>query len=197
MPYGDGFLKRTGKSLSNLAFETTKHSRILRRRMRIGALQKELKADLRDLGSLAYDAIAESRPALLEDEEARVLIARITMSKHEIERLREAIDRMSRARKRVEPAREPKSAEKRYPSPDDEPEAPEPVAAAPAKKRGLGKLLGKGKAKKTAAAAETPAPPAKKKGLGFLRKKEKKADAAPEAKPEKKKGLGKLLSKKK
>jgi hypothetical protein len=168
--YGEGFLKRTGKSLSILAFETTKQSRILRRRMRISALQKEVKADLRDLGSLAYEAIIGARPALLEDEEARGLISRITKNKHEIERLREAIDRIGRAHKAFDKgAAEPPApkGKKNYPSPDDEPAsepgaegAPEPGEETPSPE------------------TTTPPPepakekPAKKRG-GFLRKKKK------------------------
>jgi hypothetical protein len=165
--YGEGFLKRTGKSLSILAFETTKQSRILRRRMRISALQKEVKADLRDLGSLAYEAIIGARPTLLEDEEARGLISRITKNKHEIERLREAIDRISRAHKAFDKgAAEPPApkGEKNYPSPDDEP-ASEGTSAP---------------GEETPSSETTPPPaepaaqekPAKKRG-GFLRKKKK------------------------
>ena len=41
---GESLLKKTGKSLSLLAFETSKQSRIIKKKMRITALQKEENA---------------------------------------------------------------------------------------------------------------------------------------------------------
>ncbi len=95
----DSFLKRTSKGLSVLAFETSKHSRIMKKRMRVGALQKEVKADLRDLGRLVYDAIKGERPDVLKDEEVALLVENIDRSNEEIEKLREAISRISRVKK--------------------------------------------------------------------------------------------------
>ena len=96
---GESLIKKTQKRLSILAFETTKQSRILKKRMRIAALQKETKADLRDLGSLVYSAITTDQPGILEEEEVKILVESIGVNKAEVERLRDAIARLSRARK--------------------------------------------------------------------------------------------------
>ncbi len=98
---GEKFIQRTQKGLSALAFETSKQGRILKRRMRIFALQKEVKADLQDLGSIVFNAIQRENPGILEDEEVRILAAKIAEATHEIDRLRDAISRISRVQKVV------------------------------------------------------------------------------------------------
>ncbi len=97
--YGDGFIKRTGKSLSILAFETSKQSRIMKKRMRISALQKEVKADLKDLGRLVFEAVTQKRQGVLGDEEVKILVENMEKNNSEIEHLREAILRISRVKK--------------------------------------------------------------------------------------------------
>jgi hypothetical protein len=99
--YGEKLIQRTQKGLSALAFETSKQSRILKRRMRIFALQKEVKADLQDLGSIVFNAIQRKSPGVLEEEEVRILAAKIAEATHEIDRLRDAISRISRVHKVV------------------------------------------------------------------------------------------------
>jgi hypothetical protein len=96
---GESLIKKTQKGLSILAFETTKQSRILKKRMRIAALQKETKADLRDLGNLVYNSIINEQPGILEEEEVKILVENIRVNKAEVERLRDAIARLSRAKK--------------------------------------------------------------------------------------------------
>lgn len=99
--YGEKLIQRTQKGLSALAFETSKQSRILKRRMRIFALQKEVKADLQDLGSIVFNAIQRKSPGVLDEEEVRILAAKIAEATHEIDRLRDAISRISRVHKVV------------------------------------------------------------------------------------------------
>ena len=96
---GDSLLRKTKRGLSILAFETTKQSRILKKRMRTAALQKEIKADLRDLGNLVYNAVIHSQPGILEEEEVKILVENIRQNKDEVEHLRDAIARLSRTRK--------------------------------------------------------------------------------------------------
>lgn len=97
---GDSLFRRTTKSISVLFFETTKHSRIMKKRMRIGSLQKILKADYRDLGILVYDALMAGRDqAFLAEEETKALVENISRRNHEMERLRESIARIARAKK--------------------------------------------------------------------------------------------------
>ena len=92
-------LKKTQRGLSILAFETTKQSRILKKRMRIAALQKEIKADLRDLGSLVYNAVINDQTGILGEEEVKILVQNIKQNKVEVERLRDSIGRLGRAKK--------------------------------------------------------------------------------------------------
>jgi hypothetical protein len=92
-------LKKTQRGLSILAFETTKQSRILKKRMRIAALQKEIKADLRDLGNLVYNAVINDLPGVLGEEEVKILVQNIQHNKLEVERLRDSIGRLGRAKK--------------------------------------------------------------------------------------------------
>lgn len=99
--YGEKLIQRTQKGLSALAFETSKQSRILKRRMRIFALQKEVKADLQDLGGIVFNAIQRKSPGVLEEEEVRILATKIAVATHEIDRLRDAISRISRVHKVV------------------------------------------------------------------------------------------------
>ncbi|GAB6063773.1 hypothetical protein [Deferrisoma palaeochoriense] len=96
---GDSLIRKTQKGLSVLAFETTKQSRILKKRMRIAALQKEIKADLRDLGNLVYNAVVNGQTGILEEEEVKLLVESIRKNREEIEHLRDAIARLSRAKK--------------------------------------------------------------------------------------------------
>ena len=97
---GENLLKRTGKKLSVLVFETTKRSRIMKKRMRIGALRKALKADYKDLGFMVFDAVSQGRQAtFMEEEDITALIDHISGVNREIERLREGIARIGRARK--------------------------------------------------------------------------------------------------
>ena len=117
---GDSLIKKTQRGLSILAFETTKQSRILKKRMRIAALQKETKADLRDLGNLVYNAILNNQPGVLEEEEVKILVDNIRTNKSEVERLRDGIARLGRARKHfLEEEEEP--AAWPAPRPDEEP----------------------------------------------------------------------------
>lgn len=99
---GDSLLKRTSKSLSLLAFETSKQSRILKKKMRITALQKDVKADLRDLGRIVYEAVLKSQDDVLSHDEVSILVENVTKNNQEIERLRESIERISRAKKTFE-----------------------------------------------------------------------------------------------
>jgi len=128
---GDSLIKKTQRGLSILAFETTKQSRILKKRMRIAALQKETKADLRDLGNLVYNAILNSQPGILEEEEVKILVDNIRTNKSEVEHLRDAIARLGRARKHF-PEGEDETAAWPSPRPDEEPLlVVEPSAQAP------------------------------------------------------------------
>lgn len=193
---GDSLFKRTKKTISVLVFETTKHSRIMKKRMRIGALQKGLKADYRDLGRMVYDALVSGKEdSVFKDPEISKLVENITSHNHEMERLREGIARISRARKAFD---EPQKA---LPPPASD--ASEP-AKAPKAKRGflgmkkkkaseeLAKMVAEDLAKSVkipeTAKGEEIAPPAKaekpKKGfLGFRKK--KKADVDPKDAAEK------------
>jgi len=95
----DSLMSKTQKGLSILAFETNKQSRILKRRMQIAALQKEIKADLRALGNLIYNAFINEQKDVMEDEDVRILAENIHRNKDEIERLRDMIARLGRAKK--------------------------------------------------------------------------------------------------
>ncbi len=99
---GESLVRKTQKGLSVLAFETTKQGRILKKRMRVAALQKEVRADLRDLGSLVYNALVNDQTGILEEEEIKLLVESIQRNKAEIEHLRDAIARISRVRKHFE-----------------------------------------------------------------------------------------------
>jgi hypothetical protein len=99
MAANETLLKKTQRGLSILAFETTKQSRILKKRMRVAALQKEIKADLRDLGNLVYNAIINDQPGILGEEEVRILVQNIRHNKAEVERLRDSIGRLNKAKK--------------------------------------------------------------------------------------------------
>jgi hypothetical protein len=126
---GESLIKKTQKGLSILAFETTKQSRILKKRMRIAALQKETKADLRDLGNLVYNSIINEQPGILEEEEVKILVENIRVNKAEVERLRDAIARLSRAKKHfVEEEIEEAPAQYAPPQPatEEQPIAEEP-----------------------------------------------------------------------
>lgn len=118
---GDSLLKKTQRGLSILAFETTKQSRILKKRMRTAALQKEIKADLRDLGNLVYNAVVHDQPGILQEEEVKILVENIRQNKGEVEHLRDAIARLSRTRKHFAEG-EPEGGE----------DAPEPALDEPA-----------------------------------------------------------------
>jgi hypothetical protein len=96
---GESLIKKTQKGISILAFETSKQSRIMKKRMRIAALQKETKADLRDLGNLVYTAVSNEQSGILEEEEVKILVESIQGNKAEVERLRDAIARLGRAKK--------------------------------------------------------------------------------------------------
>ncbi|GAB4260758.1 MAG: hypothetical protein Kow0092_09810 [Deferrisomatales bacterium] len=128
---GESLIRKTQKGLSILAFETTKQSRILKKRMRSAALQKEIKADLRDLGNLVYNAIINDQPGILEEEEVRILVENIRANKEEVEHLRDAIARLNRARKHFLPE-EPEAAAgtaaggEAAPAPEGEPPSEEP-----------------------------------------------------------------------
>lgn len=133
----DGLIRRTQKGLSLLAFETTKQSRILKKRMRAVALQKEIKADLRDLGNLVYNAVVTGQKGILEEEEISILVDSIRGNKDEVERLRDAVARLGRARKHFLPGDEDAFAdyEAPAPQPDEQPELvveSAPEAAPPA-----------------------------------------------------------------
>ncbi|TLN09990.1 hypothetical protein FDZ71_09470 [bacterium] len=99
------FLKGPGKGLSLLAFETSKKSRIMKKKMRISALSKKLKGDLRDLGSLVVSTHLAGSEDFFADDEIKALISRIEENQREIERMREAIERISRAKKVFKDAR--------------------------------------------------------------------------------------------
>lgn len=116
---GDSLIKRTQKGLSILAFETTKQSRILKKRMRSAALQKEIKADLRDLGNLVYNAVINEQPGILEEEEVRILVENVRANKEEVERLRDTIARLSRTHKHFDG--EEGEFEEPEPTPDERP----------------------------------------------------------------------------
>jgi len=95
----DSLMSKTQKGLSILAFETNKQSRILKRRMQIAALQKEIKSDLRALGNLIYNAFINEQKDVMEEEDVRILAENIHRNKDEIERLRDMIARLGRAKK--------------------------------------------------------------------------------------------------
>jgi hypothetical protein len=97
--YGERLLKGPGKGLSLLAFETSKKSRIMKKRMRISTLEKRLKEDLRDLGSLVYNGYERGDKEIFGDEEVLTLIGNIEKYRKELDFLREAIVRISRAKK--------------------------------------------------------------------------------------------------
>lgn len=120
-------LKKTQRGLSILAFETTKQSRILKKRMRIAALQKEIKADLRDLGNLVYNSVINDQPGILAEEDVKLLVHNIKQNKAEVERLRESIGRLGRAKKHFT---EEEAGEEIVPfDPDERPVvAPPPLA---------------------------------------------------------------------
>lgn len=118
--YGDALLKKTQRGFSILAFETTKQSRILKKRMRIAALQKEIKADLRDLGNLVYNAMINQQPGILEEEEVKILVQNVRNNKAEVERLRDSIGRLGRAKKHFVEGEEFEEGGP-GPSPDEEP----------------------------------------------------------------------------
>ncbi|MBI5018337.1 MAG: hypothetical protein HZB55_22975 [Deltaproteobacteria bacterium] len=99
MATSETLLKKTQRGLSILAFETTKQSRILKKRMRVAALQKEIKADLRDLGNLVYNAVLNEQTGILGEEEVKILVQNIRHNKAEVERLRDSIGRLNRAKK--------------------------------------------------------------------------------------------------
>ncbi len=116
----DSLIKKTQRGLSILAFETTKQSRILKKRMRTAALQKEIKADLRDLGNLVYNAVVHDQPGILSEEEVKILVDNIRQNKVEVDHLRDAIARLSRTKKHF-PEGEPEEGDE-YPEPAlDEP----------------------------------------------------------------------------
>lgn len=132
--HGDTLLKKTQRGFSILAFETTKQSRMLKKRMRIAALQKEIKADLRDLGNLVYNAMINQQPEILEEEEVKILVQNVKNNKGEVERLRDSIGRLGRAKKHFmdEPLEEERFGP--GPRPDDEPAVvvePAPVPEQP------------------------------------------------------------------
>jgi hypothetical protein len=126
---GESFMKKTQKGLSILAFETTKQSRILKKRMRGAALQKEVKADLRDLGNLVYNALINDQPGILEEEEVKILVENIRDNKLEVEHLRDSMARLNRSRKHFE---EPEVGFEAPPAPPPEsrPAEAKPEAAA-------------------------------------------------------------------
>jgi hypothetical protein len=97
--YGDKLLKGPGKGLSLLAFETSKKSRIMKKKMRISTLEKRVKEDLRDLGSLVYNDYKMGDKAIFEDPDVLALIANIEKNRKELDFLREVIVRISRAKK--------------------------------------------------------------------------------------------------
>lgn len=99
MATSETLLKKTQRGLSILAFETTKQSRILKKRMRVAALQKEVKADLRDLGNLVYNSVINDQPGILGEEEVKILVQNIHANKAEVERLRDSIGRLNKAKK--------------------------------------------------------------------------------------------------
>ncbi len=132
---GDNLLRKTQRGLSILAFETTKQSRILKKRMRTAALQKEIKADLRDLGNLVYNAVINEQPGILGEEEVRILVENVRQNKEEVDRLRDAIARLSRARKHFAEGEEEEEVWTEGPVPHaEEPPLvePEPPEAKPA-----------------------------------------------------------------
>lgn len=140
--HGDNLFRRTGKKLSVLVFETTKRSRIMKKRMRISSLQKSLKADYRDLGFVVFDAVSSGRGEnLLEEPDVKALIKTISKTQHEIERLREGVARISRARKSFGIPGSLLEIESHGPVPDADGVEIAPVQAPAAKKRrffGLG-----------------------------------------------------------
>ncbi|TAL17214.1 hypothetical protein EPN96_06320 [bacterium] len=97
--YGERLLKGPGKGLSLLAFETSKKSRIMKKKMRISTLEKRLKEDLRDLGSLVYNDYEKGQKAVFEDEDVLALLGNIEKNRKELDFLREVIVRISRAKK--------------------------------------------------------------------------------------------------
>jgi len=161
--YGERLIKKTQKGLSQLAFETSRQSRILKRRMQIFALQKEVKADLQDLGSIVFHGITRKSPAILDDEDVRILVEKIAEATHEIDRLRDAISRISRVQRvlveelqgiREAPAAKPDAAEELPPEggePAAKEAAPAAEEAAPKKKNPKQEKKLAKKAEKTAA----------------------------------------------
>ncbi|MDW7711174.1 MAG: hypothetical protein SCH98_11940 [Deferrisomatales bacterium] len=128
----DNLLKKTQRGLSILAFETTKQSRILKKRMRTAALQKEIKADLRDLGNLVYNAVIHDQPGILAEEEVKILVENIRQNKDEVDHLRDAIARLSRTKKHFPGAEEEGFEGPPEPGLDEPPlVAVEPSAEAP------------------------------------------------------------------
>lgn len=113
-------LKKTQKGLSILAFETTKQSRILKKRMRVAALQKEVKADLRDLGNLVYNAVINEQAGILGEEEVKILVQNLKHNKAEVERLRDSINRLNKAKKHFGASAEAGEAFDDVPSGPDE-----------------------------------------------------------------------------
>ena len=97
--YGERLLKGTSKGFSLIAFETSKKSRIMKKKMRISALSKDVRADYRDLGSLVYNALKAGVAPALGDDEVKALVASIDRNNMEIEKLRDSIARISRAKK--------------------------------------------------------------------------------------------------
>lgn len=95
----EGLMSKTQKGLSILAFETNKQSRILKRRMQIAALQKDIKSDLRALGNLVYNAFINEQKDVMGEADVRILVENIHRNKDEIERIRDMIARLSRAKK--------------------------------------------------------------------------------------------------
>ena len=127
---GESFMKKTQKGLSILAFETTKQSRILKKRMRTAALQKEVKADLRDLGNLVYNALINDQAGILDEEEVKILVENIRDNKGEVEHLRDSMARLNRSRKHFE--EECSFEAPPAPTPAEERKAEEKAGEAPA-----------------------------------------------------------------
>lgn len=132
----DSLMSKTQKGLSILAFETNKQSRILKRRMQIAALQKEIKSDLRALGNLIYNAFINEQKDVMEEEDVKILAENIHKNKDEIERLRDMIARLGRAKKHFPEEDEDADAglhkydeQEEGPMPDDEVETVADVEA--------------------------------------------------------------------
>ncbi len=151
---GDTLIQKTQKGLSILAFETTKQSRILKKRMRVAALQKEIKADLRDLGNLVYNAMINEQQGILEEEEVKILVGNVKANKAEVEHLRDAIARLGRTKKHFPEAEAAPEEEPMPPVP-----APVEVAAPAAEAAPQGAAADASARKKTAKKKEEPAVP--------------------------------------